>query len=208
MKKQLPSALLALAVLAGACSSVQYDDPDKVETLTIDFGSTDLQTLAGSMVDSLIESPALTYVRKADEGQDPRTVIFVGRVNNRTSEHIDTEGITDSIKTALLKSGKFRFATSPQGQSEIEEQVRFMQGSGRVDPAEAKAFGHQIGADVILYGNLRSIDKTKGRTLEAPSKREDVWYQFVLEAVNIETGEIIWANEKNIRKREKRSIFG
>jgi hypothetical protein len=45
MKLLAAALLLPLAV---SCSSTQYDDPDKVETLTIDFGSTDLKTLAGA----------------------------------------------------------------------------------------------------------------------------------------------------------------
>jgi len=209
MNRSILIALACSALVLSSCTTVKYDDPDKVETLTIDFGSTDLQVLAASMTDSLITSPALEYVKPALENEDPRPILFVGGVNNRTAEHIDTTGITDSIKVALLKSGKFRFTTSSQGQDELAEQVRFQQGSGRVDPAQAKAFGNQIGADLIIYGNLRSIEKSRGRSVESGgSKKEDVWYQFVLEAVNIQTGEIIWANEKDMRKSEKRSLFG
>src|SRR5688500_2424226 len=206
---KLTLAFLALLPLAASCSSVKYDDPDKVETLTIDFGSTDLQTLARDMTESLNASPQLAYFDNPSKGSDKRIVMLVGGVQNRTSEHIDTQGITDAIRSALLNGGRFRFVTGQQGQGEIEEQVRFQQGSGRVDPAQARAFGKQVGAEAVLYGTLRSIEKTKGRTIESGGqKKEDVWYQFVLECVNIETGEIIWSNIKELRKTEKRSIFG
>lgn len=206
---KLTLAFLALLPLAASCSSVKYDDPDKVETLTIDFGSTDLQTLARDMTESLNASPQLAYFDNPSKGSDKRIVMLVGGVNNRTSEHIDTQGITDAIRSALLNGGRFRFVTGQQGQDEIGEQVRFQQGSGRVDPAQARAFGKQVGAEAVLYGTLRSIEKTKGRTIESGGqKKEDVWYQFVLECVNIETGEIIWSNIKELRKTEKRSIFG
>lgn len=201
-------AALPLFPLA-ACSSVGYDDPDKVETLTIDFGSTDLQTMAASMVNSLNSSPALAYFDNPTKGTDKRVIMYMGEVANRTSEHIDTQGITDAIRSSLLQGGRFRFVTGQQGQAEVGEQVRFQQGSGRVDPNQARAFGKQIGAEAILYGTLRSIEKTKGRTLEGGlMKKEDVYYQFVLECVNIETGEIVWSNIKDIRKGEKRGIFG
>jgi len=203
--------ILALLPLAAAvsCSSVKYDDPDKVETLTIDFGSTDLKTLAADMVESLNASPRLAYMDKPEKGSDKRIIMYMGTVNNRTSEHIDTEGITDAIRSSLLQGGRFRFVASKQGQEEIGEQVRFQQGSGRVDPAQARAFGKQMGAEVVLTGTLRSIEKTKGRTLEGGmTKKEDVYYQFVLECVDVETGESIWMNIKDIRKGEKRGIFG
>jgi hypothetical protein len=201
--------LLPLSVGFGACSSVQYDDPDKVETLTIDFGSTDLKSMAAAMVDSMIAAPQLAYLDHEGKGDDKRIIIYTAGVNNRTSEIIDTTGITDSIRTSLLKSGRFRLAATDQGQDDLGEQVRFQQGSGRVDPGQAKAFGKQIGADVVLLGNLRSIEKGKGRSLESGgTKHQDVWYQFVLELTNIETGEVIWIEEKDLRKTGKTGLFG
>lgn len=210
MKKTLTLLTLALApLLATGCSSTGYDDPDMVETLTIDFGSTDLQTLASAMSESLIASPALSYLDHEGKGDDKRIIAYMGDVENRTSEHIDTSGITDSIRTTLLKSGKFRIVAGDAGQGEVGDQVSFQQGSGRVDPAMAKAFGAQLGADVVVYGTLRSIDKKKGRSLESLGyKKQDLYYQFVMQCVNITTGELIWAEEKDIRKRSKTGIFG
>jgi penicillin-binding protein activator len=210
MRSQALRSLLVLSALAaGACSTTKYDDPQKVETLNIDFGSTDLQMLAGDMTQSLNGAPALAYLDHGNKGDDKRVLLYIGGVNNKTSEHIDTTGITDSIKVALQQGGRFRLLAAEQGQGEIGEQVRFQQGSGRVDPALAKAFGKQLGAEVVLYGTLRSIEKSKGRSLESGLyKKEDVWYQFVLECADIETGEIIWANEKEIRKTRKSGVFG
>ena len=202
----LPFLLLACA----ACSSVEYDDPDKVETVNIDFGSTDLQTLAGGMVDSLIQSPNLNYIQHDyDDKGDQRIVTLMGGVENRTSEHIDTQAITDKMRVKLLNSGKFRFVAGAQGQSEIEEQVRFQQGSGRVDPEKAREYGKQLGADVIVYGTLRSIEKEKDRSIESGgSKKDDVYYQFVLSCVNIDTGELVWSDEEELRKTAKTGLFG
>ena len=200
--------LLLLGLTAG-CSSLDYDDPDMVETLTIDFGSTDLQQLAGSMSESLIASPGLAYLDHSGKGEDKRIIVFTGEVDNRTTEHIDTQGITDSIRVSLLKSGKFRIVTSDAGQAEVGDQVSFQQGSGRVDLDMAKAFGRQLGADVVLYGTLRSIDKREGGSLETlGTRKRDLYYQFVLECVNIETGEVIWMDEEDIRKRKSTGLLG
>ena len=210
MKSQLLHSLLLVPIaLAGvaACSSIHYDDPGRVETLTIDYGSTDLQTLSAEMVDSLIASPQLNYINKP--GEDKRLLVLMGGIENRTSEHIDTQGITDKIQTALLKSGKFVFTAEDAGQSEIEKQVRFQRESGRVDESTARAFGKQLGADVIVYGTLRSIEKSKGRSLEGGgTKKQDVYYQFVLKCVNIDTAIVLWQDEAELRKTERTGIFG
>jgi len=129
---RLAQVSLLVPLLAASCSSIRYDDPGRVETLTIDYGSTDLQTLSADMVDSLISTPALNYLDNSGKGEDKRVIVYTGGVENRTSEHIDTEGITDKIQTALLKSGKFRFVAAKAGQAEIGDQVRFQQESGRV----------------------------------------------------------------------------
>ncbi len=202
-------SLVPLAALAcvAACSSIRYDDPGRVETLTIDYGSTDLQTLSAEMVDSLIASPQVNYINKP--GDDKRLLVLMGGVENRTSEHIDTQGITDKIQTALLKSGKFRFTAEDAGQNEIAKQVRFQRESGRVNEETARAFGRQIGADVIIYGTLRSIEKGRGRSLESGgAKKEDVYYQFVMKLVNIDTAEVIWQDEAELRKTARTGIFG
>jgi hypothetical protein len=208
--KNLSLAFSLASVLAlGACSSIGYDDPNKTETVNLKFGSTDLQSMADTMVQSLLSSPGLQYLDHAGKGDDKRIVLFTGNVNNRTGEHIDTSSITDSIRTALLKSGRFRIAASNQAQDELGSQVRFQMESGRVNPDLIRTFGKQIGADAVMYGNLRSIEKERQRSLETGGKKtDDVYYKFTLEVVNIETSEVVWMEEKEIRKSKKTGLFG
>jgi hypothetical protein len=203
--------LLLIAPLAAAasCSGVSYGDPDAVETVSIEFGSTDLQSLAGGMAKSLIDEPNLNYLDHSGKGDDKRIIVYFGGIENRTDEHIDSLGIRDEIRAILFDSKKFRFVADTQGQDEIGDQVRFQQGSGRVDPEQARAFGKQIGADVIVYGRLMSITKREGGSIESLGTRtKDVYYQFGLECVNIETGEILWAETEKIRKTRKTGPFG
>ncbi len=209
MKLIASTLVCALFVASVSCSSVKYGDVNDEETLNIDYGITDRQRFADTMVQSLIESPALGYLQHPGKGDDLRVIVYMGGVANSTSEHIDTQGITDAIRTSLLKSGRFRFVAGKQGQSEIDEQIRFQQGSGKVNPAMAKETGKQLGADVVLYGVLRSIQKQRGRSFESggvKTRRTD--YQFVLNCENIETGEIVWSDIKDLTKSSKTGLFG
>lgn len=196
-------------LLTAACSSIGYDDPGRTETLTIDYGSTDLQTISAEMVESLTQNQGLNYLDNSGKGDDKRVIVYFGSIENRTAEHIDTGGISDKIQTALLKSGKFRFLAEKVGQKEVEEQVRFQQETGRVREDMMRSFGKQLGADVILYGTLRSIEKSKGSSMESGgTRKQDVYYQFVLKCVNIDTAEILWQDEAELRKTERTGIFG
>jgi len=187
--KSLPffAFLITLALLTGACSTkVQYGDPGAVETLTVDFGSTDLQMIAEKMVNSMLTSPVIQ--------EQHRPVLQVAKVRNKTNEHIDTESITDKIRTTLIKSGKVKFSAA-ESRQEIISNLEYQSGSGYVDPATQKQIGKQVGADYLLTGEISAIKKQRGKT-------QDVYYKITLNLVDLETGLIEWADEKEIRKGE------
>lgn len=193
IKKYLPYSLgfIIIFTIFGCAPRVRYGDAGAVETLTIDFGSSDLQMVAEKMVSSLLVHPAT----------NDRPVIYVSKINNKTAEHIDTKSITDKIKTALLKSGKVRFTAISDVKDELIDQLKYQNQSGMVDSSTSKKIGRQIGADFILYGTVMSITKKAGRTT-------DVYYKFTLELADLETGLIEWAEEKEFRKGAKKAIFG
>lgn len=197
MKKMLAFlCFAALTVMAGGCAStpdVSYGSPDQVETVTVDFGSTDLQMIAEKMVNSLLASPMLS------SGKKP--VFYVQTVRNKTDEHLDTKAVTDKMRVTLLKSGKVRFTAVAEVKDELMGQLEFQASSGMVDPATAKSIGKLVGADYFLYGELTSIRKSAGRV-------KDVYYKFTLNLVNIQNGLIEWADEKEIRKQAKKPLLG
>ena len=195
MKKSV-IALLGLAVILGGCSNkVSYGDAQAVETTTIDFGSTDLQTIAGEMVDSMMASGSVSYINR-----DQRPIVFVERIKNKTSEHIDTESITDTISTKMLNSGKFRFVDMDRVES-VRDQLNFQNNDELVNQSSAIQFGKMVGAQYMLYGNLSSIVKKDGSD-------QDVYYKMTMRLMDLESGLIEWADETEIRKQKSKSLLG
>lgn len=90
--------------------------------------------------------------------RDQRPIVFVERIKNKTSEHIDTESITDTISTKMLNSGKFRFVDMDRVES-VREQLNFQNTDELVNQSTAIQFGKMVGAQYMLYGNLSSIVK-------------------------------------------------
>lgn len=195
MKKIVAALLVSTAVLGAGCTQVQYGDAQAVETVTADFGSTDLQMTAEKMVDSMLAFPPVVQVTT-----QKRPMLYVDKVKNKTTEHIDTESVTDTITTKLLQSGKFRL-TDMTKVEELQRQLDYQNKSGMVDDSTSAKIGRQIGAEYMLYGNLSSIVKRDGST-------KDVYYKFTLKLMHIESGSIEWQDEKEIRKVQKRSVFG
>jgi len=196
-RSALALTLLALAVggLTG-CTSVKYGDAQSVETTNADFGSTDLHMIATKLTDSLLASGFT--VQSTANGNRP--VVFVNTVSNKTDEHIDTESITDSISTELLKSGLYRFV-DPTQVNTVRAQLNFQNNDPLADSGTAIHFGQMTGAQYMLYGNLAGIDKHDGDT-------QDVYYKFTLRLMDLKTGLIDWQDEKEIRKTQSRGLFG
>ena len=199
MKKRLlvTAVGLSLAILAG-CSNksvVRYGDATATETTDINFGSTDLQKVVSQMTESLVASPVVGTLTA-----NKRPVVFVERIKNKTSEHIDTESITDSISTQLLRSGKFRFVDMTKVDA-VREQLNFQNDGGTVDPTKATQFGRQIGAEYMLYGNLSSIVKSN-------TDKADVYYKFTMRLLDLESGIVEWADETEIRKTRSKELVG
>lgn len=189
-------ALIGLAIVLGGCSNkVSYGDAQEAETTTIDFGSTDLQKIAGEMTDSMLMSGSVAAITR-----DNRPIVFVERIKNKTSEHIDTESITDTVSTKMLNSGKFRFVDMDRVES-VRKQLKFQNNDELVDQSSAIQFGKMVGAQYMLYGNLASIVKQAG-------SKKDVYYKMTMRLMDLETGLIEWADETEIRKNESKSLLG
>lgn len=186
------TALAGIAALMTACASgpqVKYGDAKAIETVTADFGSTDLQTIAESMTRSLLQSKAISGSREAP-------LITVAPVKNKTSEYIDTRMITNKIETQLLKSGQVRFAVRASDmKNQVGELVR--QNSGLYAPDSSAKIGQMQGAKYRIEGEIGSIVKSDG-------KIKDVFYNFSLRLINNESGVYEWADEQEIRKQQTR----
>ena len=158
--------------------------PARVETVTNQFGSTDLQMIAESMTRSMLQAPVII------SGNLP--IVTVQEVKNKTSEYIDTRAVTDSIRAELQKSGKVRFAVDAAAmQQQVEELER--QQSELYDKEQAAEKGRMVGAQYRMEGNIVSIVK------QAEDIR-DVYYKFNLQLWNVRNGLLEWSDEKEIRK--------
>jgi uncharacterized protein (TIGR02722 family) len=182
--------LLAAALVLGGCAKekVRYGDAKGVETVTNQFGSTDLQMIAESMTRSLLNSELVA--------NGNRPVVTVQEVKNKTSEYIDTRAITDSIRTELQKSGRVRFAVDAAAMQQQVDELRRQQ-SELYEKDKAVQVGRMVGAAYRIEGNIASIVK-QGEDVK------DVYYKFNLQLWNIQNGLMEWGDEKEIRKTSSR----
>lgn len=179
-------SVLAAALLAGcAKDTVRYGDARGVETITNEFGSTDLQMIAEAMTRLLLDAPVVAA--------NNLPIVTVQEVRNKTSEYIDTRAITDSIRAELQKSGRVRFAVDAADMANQKEEVDRQQDDEYYDREQTAEKGRMVGAQYRLEGNISSIVKQA-------KDIKDVYYKFNLQMWNVRNGLLEWTDEKEIRK--------
>src|SRR5688572_24739538 len=199
MKKLIlaPIFLTAITFFFSSCGSKEftqgkYDDISEERLLDDKFNESDMRQIADTMVKSLTESVVVRNAKKPP-------VVLVTLVKNRTQEHIDMKSMTDKIRVALVKSGRFRF-TEKEVRADLAEEMEYQGSSGYVDPETARKKGKQIGANYFLTGEITD------RVQEVGNKKY-IYYKCTFNLVDIQTGLIDWTDEKEMRKYyQKRSV--
>jgi penicillin-binding protein activator len=191
------AAVAALASSLLACGGPRaytrgtYEDPNTIEMLSDRFNENDLQLIAKKMVNSLSTSQ-----RFAQDSNRP--IVVVGRMRNKTSEHIDMSSLADKIQTQLQQSGKFRLLDKA-AREDIAEEYEYQE-SGYVAPDAVKGPGGQASADFIMTGEIASIVQEVGVD-------KLVYYKMTVKLNDVRTGIVEWTDEKEIRKKfEKKSV--
>lgn len=191
------AATVALAASISACGPKafvkgEYEDPNKQNLMNDSWSETDMQVTVKNMVDSLV-----THRSIADAQKMP--ILMVTNLQNKTSEHIDTQNIMDMVRVELTNSGKVTFVDK-EARQDISNEYDY-QNSGMVSDTTKKGAGGQVGADFILNGRLDSIVQEVG-------KDKTVYYKLTLNMTNLKTGLTTWTNQKQIRKAFKKKSVG
>lgn len=189
-------ALALAAIFMTGCASMPTvtETPLDRNPITSKLEPQDVRRTVEKMAESLISAPG---VKEATGGKRP--VLDIEPLKNRTMQHVDMVSITDSLRMQLLRSGLFRFVDKSTSGTDIE----FMDSQanlGLTDSKKAIHAGHQSAAQMYLTGALTEIKNTVGRTT-------DQYYKFSMILKDLRTGELVWADEQEIRKQSVKSRF-
>ncbi|HEY8511948.1 MAG TPA: penicillin-binding protein activator LpoB [Cyclobacteriaceae bacterium] len=181
--------LLFTAIALMSCSrTVTRVSPDTQIDLSGRWNDTDSRKVADQMIYDLFNSSDFKDYANA---LNRKPVIIVGNILNRTSEHIDADNyirrfevvIHNSKVADLVESSEFRDAL----RRERAEQQDF------ADPATVKQFGKELGADLMLFGEMTS-------EIDDYNNRRVVNYITTLFLTDIETNRRVWYGQHEIKK--------
>lgn len=199
MLKKLILIISAAAslVLAGCGEKAfvkgDYDNNVQDTNLLNDkWSESDMQNAVRDLVASATNHRSITAAKTPP-------IVMITRLQNKTSEHIDTQSITDMFRVELMRSGNVSFVDKA-ARDDIAEEYDY-QNSGMVSRETQKGPGGQVGADFILNGRLDSIVQQAGRD-------KTVYYKMTMNMTNLKSGLIVWSDYKQIRKKFKKQRVG
>ena len=206
MKFQMMLGAAAAAILCGCAMTARETQLDR-PAMSAKLEPQDVRRTVEKMVDSMITD---ADVIKEVGGNKP--VLDISGIKNRSTMHIDMNMITSSIRTKLIRSRLFRFVDRTTAATDLQ----FMNDqalNGLTDQRKAVRAGQQSAAQMYLYGELSEMrqeveDTTENWANITFTSSTDRYYKFNLNLKDLRTGEIIWTDEQEIRKDQKRRVFG
>ena len=182
--------------MLASCATAPTVERKEVDT-TIDlsgrWNDADSRMVSEEMIQDCLNRPWLERYKVKHGGQIP--TVIVGRVRNRSHEHINVQTFVKDLERALINSGQVQFVASKGERNGVREE--------RVDQAQhasdetMKGPGQEIGADYMMIGKLNTIRDDIG-------SKAVMYYQTNLELIDMATNIKVWIGEKKIKKLIKK----
>ena len=190
-KKKLICWIVPL-LIASCTTKVSRVQSDSTIDLTGRWNDTDSRLVAEEMIRDCLSQRWLYKW----ETENKRPVVIVGKIVNKSHEHISVETFVKDVERALLNSGKVDFVATKTEREQLREEKEDMAENASV--YTAKSMGEEHGADLMMIGTINTIvDQEGGKAV--------VFYQTNMELVEIESNRKVWIGEKKIKKFVERA---
>ncbi len=192
MKKIFKLSIVIFIIAISACTptrEVKRVSPDQQFDLSGRWNDSDAKMTAETMIAQVLSEAWLPEYQKLNQGKRP--IVIVGLVTNKTSEHISAEAFIKDVERAFLKDRRVRLVQAGGKREQLRGERADQQ--DYASPETTKKWGRELGADFIMQGSINS-------TVDSFNKDKVVNYKINLELTNIETNEIVWIGDKEIKK--------
>lgn len=191
MKSIVSNLFIAATVLSltAACSrSVTRMDPSTTTDISGRWNDSDSRLTAEAIGKDCLNA---RWRGEYEAANKKKPVVIVGIITNRSSEHIEAETFVKDIQIQFINAGTVRVVQN----SVLREAIRKERGDQAqfANPETQKKFGKELGADFMMFGTINSIEDGFGN-------KKTISYKVNLELVNMETNEIVWIGNKDIKK--------
>lgn len=171
--------------------SVTRISPDTQIDLSGRWNDSDSRMVAEKMIHDLFESEKFKEYAK-ENGKKP--TLIVGLIKNKTSEHIEPGNYIKKFEMAIYNANFAELVESDEFRDKLRQERAEQQDFA--DPATMAKWGREIGADLMLFGEMTSETDTY-------NKKRVVNYITTLYLSDIETNKRVWYGQHEIKKMVK-----
>lgn len=192
MKKSISLLILfaATIVLFTQCSkrSVTRVSPDQQIDLSGRWNDTDSKLVAEEMIKDVLNRPWISDFNRA---KNEKPIVIVGMIQNKTSEHIESETFIKDVERQFINSGMVRVVQNAEFREKLREERADQ--NEFASPETQSRWGRELGADFMMFGVITSVT-------DSYKNEKVVNYKVNLELANLETNEKVWIGDKEIKK--------
>jgi hypothetical protein len=198
----VPVAIFGLAmVFSGGCAAFRQStedvNVDKSKAYNAKYDYSDMRNMSTEVSDQLLASELI-------QKQSAAPILAVFEIENRTTIHIDTQAMTDTMRQKLMASQKIKFVNTARRDALLKEQE--YQGKNASE-ATRVAVSKQLGAKYMLTGSIIEMKKQTGRQVRVSAK-EEIYYQLTVEITDLETGIVEFASQVERARKESKPLIG
>ncbi len=180
-------------VITGCSTKVSRVETSSTMDLTGRWNDADSRLVAEELIRDCLSH---TWLTKYDSILRKKPVVIVGKIENKSHEHISTQTFVKDIQRALLNSGRVEFVADKNDRDQIRDEKTDQ--ASNASAQTAKSSGEESGADLMMIGTINTIVDQEG-------KKAVVFYQTNMEMVEIESHKTVWIGEKKIKKYVERT---
>jgi uncharacterized protein (TIGR02722 family) len=186
-------AAIAFVFFFAGCQTrtVTRISPDVTVDLSGRWNDSDSRAVAGHLVQQLLTSQKFKdYVTENEK----KPSIIIGLISNKTSEHIDAATYVKKFEMAIYNSNVAELVESEEFRDKLR--LERAQQQDFADPSTISKWGNEVGADLMLFGEMTSETDTY-------NNKRVVNYITTLYLTDIETNKRVWYGQHEIKKLVK-----
>ena len=107
-------------------------------------------------------------------------------IRNSSGTQQDMAKLTGALHKALARSGRFKLIPLEKNAA-YQQSLDYQQSEEAMNPSTAVQLGKQTGAELILYGSLGWVKKSKT-------------YQLTTHMMDLKSGELLFTDKQSLRK--------
>ena len=171
---------------------------DDTKDLAEFWNENDIKIVCNDIINQVVRSPRID---RFERDNDRAPVVIIGRIENESSERIDTSIVEKKLENAIINSGVCEFIADRSQRDILHDELRYQSDHASADTA--KDIDEELGADFMLNGSVKTV-------VEVGKKETQKTYHVIVQMIDLQTHRVVFSTEndeiKKLYKNSKKKI--